>query len=186
MSILAIAANSKKASSNSLDNGATAWTSPLPRQVKINVDTAFCADQAEGAVGVVARDYKGQYIAAATRYLPHVASVAMAEALALKEGLTLANKLGCNSVIAESDSLETIQACSGEEHWWTDPAAIYADCIDLASSTGSVCFKHCVREANQTAHELARDSFRRKSSCNWDDELPRFILNCLVNDITEL
>jgi ribonuclease HI len=166
--------------------GATAWTRPLPRQVKINVDAAFCADQAEGAVGVVARDYKGQYIAAATRYLPHVASVAMAEALALKEGLTLANKLGCNSVIAESDSLETIQACSSEEHWWTDPAAIYADCIDLASSIGSVCFKHCVREANQTAHELARDSFRRKRSCNWDDEPPSFILNCLVNDVTEL
>jgi ribonuclease HI len=148
MSILAMAANSKKASSKTLDNGATAWTRPLPRQVKINVDAAFCADQAEGAVGAVARDYKGQFIVATTRYLSHVASVAMAEALAMKEGLSLANKLGCNLVIAEFDSLETTQACLGEEHWWTDPAAIYADCIDLASSIGSVCFKHCLREAN--------------------------------------
>jgi hypothetical protein len=110
----------------------------------------------------------------------------MAEALAMKEGPSLANKLGCNLVIAKFDSLETTQACSGEEHWWTDPTAIYADCIDLASSIGSVCFKHCLREANQTAHELARDSFPSKSSCNWDDEPPSFILNCLVNDVTEL
>jgi hypothetical protein len=73
MSILSIAANSKKASAKSLDSGAATWERPLPRQVKINVDAAFCADQAEGAVGVVARDYKGQFIAAATLYLPHVA-----------------------------------------------------------------------------------------------------------------
>jgi hypothetical protein len=116
MSILAMAAHSKKASSKPLDNGATSWSRPLPRQVKINVDAAFCADQAEGAVGVVARDYKGQFIAAATRHLPHVSSVMMAEALAMKDGLSLANRLGCNSVLAESDSLEMIQACSGEEH----------------------------------------------------------------------
>jgi hypothetical protein len=107
MSILTMAANSKKASSKPLDNGATSWSRPLPRQVKINVDAAFCADQAEGAIGVVARDYQGQFIAAATRHLPHVSSVAMAEALAMKDGLVLANRLGCNSVVAESDSFET-------------------------------------------------------------------------------
>jgi hypothetical protein len=37
----------------------------------------------------------------------------MAEALAMKEGLILANAKGCNSVIAEGDQLETIQACEG-------------------------------------------------------------------------
>jgi hypothetical protein len=122
----------------------------------------------------VARDYKGRFIVAATRHLPHVSSVVMAEALAMKDGLSLANRLWCNSVISESNSLETVQACSREEHWWTDPAAIYADCIDLASSIGSVCFKHCLRDTNQTAHELARTSFHSKSLCNWDDEPPSF------------
>jgi ribonuclease HI len=87
-----------------------------PRQVKINVDAAFSADLAEGAVGAVARDYQGHFIAAASRHLPHVSSVAMAEAIAMKEGLVLANRLGCNSVVADSDSIETVQACSGEEH----------------------------------------------------------------------
>jgi hypothetical protein len=36
----------------------------------------------------------------------------MEEALAMKEGLLLANRMGCNSVIAEGDSTETIEACT--------------------------------------------------------------------------
>jgi hypothetical protein len=39
----------------------------------------------------------------------------MAEAMAMREGLSLANSKGCNSVIAEGDSLETIQACAGND-----------------------------------------------------------------------
>jgi hypothetical protein len=140
MSILAMAANSKKAFIKPLDNGVTSWTRPQPRQVKINVDVAFSADLA--ALRAVARDYQGHFIAAASRHLPHVSSVAMAEAIAMKEGLMLANRLGCNSVVADSDSIEMVQPCSGEEHWWTDPAAIYANCVDLFLSIGSVCFKH--------------------------------------------
>jgi hypothetical protein len=61
-------------------------------------------------VGVVARDFQGQFIEAASRHLPHVSSVAMAEAIAMKEGLLLANRLGCNSIVDESDSIENVQA----------------------------------------------------------------------------
>jgi hypothetical protein len=48
----------------------------------------------------------------------------MVEAMAMKEGLSLANSKGCNSIIAGGDSLETIHACSGNEAWWTGPTAI--------------------------------------------------------------
>jgi hypothetical protein len=67
--------------------------------------------------------------------------------------------LGCNNVTAESDSTETIQACPGEQSWWNESAAIFNDCIDLASHLGNVSFKFCPREVNQVAYELARDSF---------------------------
>jgi hypothetical protein len=99
----------------------------------------------------------------------------MEEAIAMKEGLILANRLGCNSVIAESDSIETIDACKGGETWWTESAAIYADCMDQVASIGNVSFVHCPREANKTAHELARKCFIDKNSCNWDDEPPSFL-----------
>ena len=45
----------------------------------------------------------------AGRYMPHVASASIADkALAMREGLALANRVGCNCIIVEGDSLETM------------------------------------------------------------------------------
>ena len=104
--------------------------------------------------------------------------------MATREGLILANMLGCNTVIAESDSTQIIEACTGQEAWRNEAAAIFADCVDLASSIGSVKFQHCRREANKTTHELARVCFLNKDSYNWDDEPPNFWLNNLRYDVT--
>jgi hypothetical protein len=62
-----------------------------------------------------------------TRQKKQVASVEIAEALAMKEGLALVVSLGCNLIVTESDSLVTIEACMGKETWWTTPAAIYTN-----------------------------------------------------------
>jgi hypothetical protein len=56
-----------------------------------------------GAAGAVARDHDGRFLAAASVFLPNVASVAAAEALAMREGLALANRLGCHNIVMESD-----------------------------------------------------------------------------------
>jgi ribonuclease HI len=165
MSILAIASNSAKAMTSCRPSTDVRWSKPLPRQVKVNVDASFFEDSRSGAVGAVLRDYQGQFIAASCKFIPHVNSAMMAEAMTMKEGLNLAISKGCNSVIAEGDSMETIQACSGSDVWWTEPAAIYADCVDLATQIGQVSFIHCQREANMCAHVIARESFNSRSSC---------------------
>jgi ribonuclease HI len=186
MSILAIVANAAKSVSpprGALDSN---WERPQPRQVKVNVDASFYADTCMGAVGAVLRDYQGQLIAASCKFLPQVASASMAEALAMKEGLSLATSKGCTEVIAEADSLETIQFCTGQDTWWAESAAIYADCVDLATMIDGIRFNHCPREANKAAHELARECFNSKISCNWDDEPPSFLLSRIIDDVTEL
>jgi hypothetical protein len=94
----------------------------------------------------------------------------MTETIAMKEGLQLAQNIGCNRIVAESDFLETIEACTGDSRWWNASSVIYAGCIDIASFIGSVSFKHCSREANQVAHEIAKFSFLNNQSCNWVDE----------------
>ena len=70
----------------------------------------------------------------------------------------------------------------GDQSWWDEATAIYAEYIDLATSIDNVRFMHSPREANGPAHELARDSFLNKSSCNWVNDLPSFIPQSLVND----
>jgi ribonuclease HI len=90
--------------------------------------------------------------------------------LAIKVGLDLANRLGFNRVIAESDSLETIEACNGSDRRWNESSAILADCVDIASSIGSVSFQFFPREANQVADDIARFCFQNKITCTWDDD----------------
>jgi hypothetical protein len=51
---------------------------------------------------------------------------------------------------------------------------------------GNVTFKHCPREANEVAYDLARECFSNNIFYNWIDELPSFILSKLLNDVTEL
>jgi ribonuclease HI len=83
----------------------------------------------------------------------------MAEALAMKLGFQLAMEIGCNKLIAESDSSETIEACTGKKRWWNKSTVNFADCVDLIPSIGTVSFKFCPREANYVAHEIARFCF---------------------------
>jgi ribonuclease HI len=186
LSILAITANASKASGPSLINRDGKWQKPEPRVLKLNTDASFYADSSAGSAGAIIRDYEGSFVAASCRPLSYVASAMMAEAIAMKEGLELAQNLGCNRLIAESDSTETIEACSGESRWWNESTAIYADCIDISSAIGNVSFSFCPREANQVAHEIAKFGYIHNQNCNWVDEPPSFILDRLVNDVTIL
>ena len=96
MSILGIAANAAAAAAagRQQNNGEARWSKPEPRQVKINVDASFHVDLCAGSTGAVARDYQGNFVAASTNYLPHVASPMLAEAYAMRDGLALDIKLG--------------------------------------------------------------------------------------------
>jgi hypothetical protein len=59
LSILTMVANSVKVSKPSGQGMLERWSRPSPRQVKLNVDASFHADDAAGATGAVIRDYKG-------------------------------------------------------------------------------------------------------------------------------
>jgi ribonuclease HI len=143
-------------------------------------------DRYAGAAGAVIQDFEGSFVAAKCVALTHVESAAMAEALAMKYGLELARDIGCNRLIVESDSSETIEACSGKSRWWNQSSAIYAECVDLVPAIGLVSFKVCSREANQVAHNIARFFFSNNISCNWVDEPPSFIFDSLTNDVVVL
>jgi ribonuclease HI len=116
--------------------------------------------------------------------LANIDSATTAEAYAMREGLKLASEMGCNNIVMESDSLETVEACTGENTWWNTSSAIYADCDDYAINIGNVHYRFYHREANEVAHELARECFLNKVNCNWVDEPPSFILAKLIDDVT--
>jgi hypothetical protein len=184
LSILAVSANAAKVSKPS-SGEAVQWSMPDSRWLKLNVDASFHVDKSAGAARAVIRDYEGSFMAAKCVPLPHVELSAMAEALAMRLRLELGRDIGCNRLIAESDSTDTIEACNGESRW-NQSSAIYAECVYLIVSIGSVSFKICAREANQVAHNIARYCFSNNFFCNWIDEPTSFIFDSLTNDVIVL
>jgi hypothetical protein len=178
MSILSIIANALKAS-KSAGTMEARWSKPKPCHVKLNVDASFLEDRHAGAAGAVLRDFEGNFLAASCVFLPHVTTP-------LREGLKLENNISYNRVQAESDSTGVIDAFKGEERWWDENAAIYADCVDLVTSMGDVSFSHCPRGANKVAHVLARFCFSNELSCNSVDEPLSFLLDKLISDVTDI
>jgi hypothetical protein len=65
----------------------------------------------------------------------------------------------------------------------TSSAAIFDDCNILVSGFREFTFQHCNREANATAHELARFSFLDHVDQFWDSDPPSFLLSKLINDV---
>jgi hypothetical protein len=142
--------------------GQDKWSKPMPRYVKVNVDASFHEESCSGLAGAIIRDYERKFVAASV-LLSHMCL----RWLLLKQWqwewasiLLKDNRLRFNRVIAESDSLETIEACVRSDRWWSESSAILADCVDLASSIGSVSYQFCPREAIQVADDIASFAFR--------------------------
>ena len=106
----------------------------------------------------------------------------MAEALALKFGLTLAQRAGCNRLIINSDNLEVIETMQDGGQSTGAVAAIFDDCFHYACDFIMTRFEHCNREANRVAHELARLA-RFSSSLDWFEEPINKIVLILTNDV---
>jgi hypothetical protein len=91
---------------------------------------------------------------------------------------------GCHEIEAESDSIEVIQLCSGEDRICNKGRAIYVDIINQVDNIGKVEFIHCGRETNKVAHEIARDCFSWHTSCNWIHEPSRFLSKTFQDNVT--
>ena len=122
----------------------------------LNVDASYNQDRGIGSTGAVIRDFSGSFIAAAARFIEHVQDAPMAEAMALKEGLLLAQQIGCNRLMIQSDCLEVVETMKQDGISATAILNRYDECSQLWQDYVSISIEHCNREANKVAHEVAR------------------------------
>ena len=106
----------------------------------------------------------------------------MVEALALKFGLSLAQRMGCNRIIINSDNMKVIETMNEGGRSSGAAAAIFDDCFHLACDLPISRFEHCNREANKVAHELAK-SARFSFIFDWFEEPHNVIVPILINDV---
>ena len=152
----------------------------------VNIDVAFEEDGGCRSVGSIISDSSGGVLAAAHSFVPHLVDAPMAEAYALKEGLMLAQYIGCNRLIIQSNCMEVVQIMTEGGFSGNSAAAIYDDWNTIWSGFQDISIEHCSREANQVAHNLARRARQHRQNCTWVDEPPNFILDLVINDVTIL
>ena len=107
----------------------------------------------------------------------------MAEALALKFDLTLAQRAGWNRIIINSDNLEVIETMQDGGQSAGAAAAIFKDYFHYACDLVMTRFERCYREANKVAHELARLAGISLTSDYFEEPLNEIVM-IFTNDVT--
>jgi hypothetical protein len=85
--------------------------------------------------------------------MEHVVDASMAEVIALREGLLLAQHIGCSQLMIQLYCLEVVETMRQDEFSATTSAPFYDKCNQLWQEFASIAIEHCNREANKVAHE---------------------------------
>jgi len=88
----------------------------------------------------------------------------MAEAYALKECLMLAQFIGCNRPILQSDCMGVVETIKDGGFSATLAASLNDECNIIWNGFQKISIEHYNRDANQVAHELARRAMQSKQN----------------------
>jgi ribonuclease HI len=158
------------------------WQRPASGVYKLNVDAAFDSDTGHGATGAIIRDSGGNFMAACCDFTDSAIDAAVMEASALLAGLQLAEQFGPSLLMVESDSMEVVQAVLDPSEFRGTSAVVIDDCRHLLTVLGKATIRHCPREANEAAHELARHGSLERVKLFWFSDPPSFIIPVIVKD----
>ena len=120
---------------------------------------------------MIIRDCNGLVVAALSKYLPGRFAADQVEALAMEQGILLAQELQLSRVILESDALAVVQALN-DNSTGNELGHILQGILLLCESFEFCSFKHVNRVFNVVAHELAQLARCGESSCLWYGVFP--------------
>ncbi|KAK1615866.1 hypothetical protein QYE76_021383 [Lolium multiflorum] len=185
LSIKAMVANCIKAKTNRSGSVKHGWTKPPSGYVKLNTDAAVNLDLRHASTGCIIRDSSGQFLAACRVPIEGVIDVTTAEAQALRDGLRLVERIGCNNVYIEIDALDVVEAVKEPDLHRIVGMPFLDECRAIVAGFASTLLNHCPREANKAAHALAK-SVEDNERIVWIDDPPLFLYPQLVDDVTIL
>lgn len=128
------------------------WDKPAGEFIKINFDGSKVRDQAAG--GFVIRNWRGHFIQAGAFQIGD-ASITVAEAIAVRNGVQAAVQAGFKNIHIEGDSKVIIQALRGESHI---PWVIHNIIVDVRKYLNvcrQVLISHIYQEGNRAADWMA-------------------------------
>jgi ribonuclease HI len=130
------------------------WIPPLSGATKINTDAAISKDSGRGAATAIARDEVGNFMGASALVIAGISEPETMEAIAYREGLSLASDLQLNRVKLVSDCANIVwsileEAMGSCGHVVREIKARMADFQEFE-------IVHEGRRANVDAHMLVR------------------------------
>ncbi|KAK8497417.1 hypothetical protein V6N13_000207 [Hibiscus sabdariffa] len=148
------------------------WSGPVEDVIKCNFDSAYDALSRESMSGFIFCDNDGLIMAAGVSFHRHVADTFVVEALACLQATIFAKDLGFAKVVIEGDSLTVIKKVCSSTPDGSLIGPIIHDIREASKGFDSVIFGFVHRDANITAHTLAREGKEQRSSMFWIEEAP--------------
>ncbi|KAL4332119.1 hypothetical protein GQ457_07G022500 [Hibiscus cannabinus] len=154
------------------------WTPPPLGSIKINCDASFDVGSSLASAAAILRDNKGHLIGGISKCF-RASSAGMAEAIALRLGMTQALKEGFSSIVMESDNAGLISRLQSLSFSSRDSAPIENDIIEMSSNFYSCSFSFVKRCCNRAADWVARATQAHACPVNWVSVVPSELLSLL-------
>ena len=124
------------------------WKKPPEETLLFNINVGYKPERGDGGTKGIIRDFAGTFIATSYSYLDHVVDAPIAKVYAIREGLLLAQHIGCNRLNIQSDCLEVMEIMKQGGYSATAGAPIYDECMVLWQDFNSIFIDHCNRDIN--------------------------------------
>jgi hypothetical protein len=159
------------------------WVPSTSAHAKINVDGAFAQNGSVGAATAFCRNEKGDYLGASALVVPNITDPTVLEALACREGLSLAEDLNLSSIHLATDCqglVEEIKSGSSAQY-----GAIIQEIQTRHIPFTSCFFTFESRTCNFEAHSLAKHASSLGVGRHLWLDLPYDQVNIPVNILQE-
>jgi hypothetical protein len=131
------------------------WSPPPVGSIQLNVDAALFATSRRFGAGVIARNLVGECIVALGDSAQEVVVPELAEALAVRLVLSLANDEDMINIIIASDYLSVIQRILSSNRDRSACGVVIEDIKLMAAFFTAISFHHVRRGQNIVIHRLA-------------------------------
>ncbi|MQL86196.1 hypothetical protein Taro_018726 [Colocasia esculenta] len=133
---------------------AVRWFTPLSGRLKLNVDGAFKSTSGEAGGGGIVPDQNGNMLCAFAHAYHGLNSSLAAEALAMRDGISMCCRNGISKVMIETDSHNLVQIMTAQQACQWDLVCILQD-ITAKTQILQAEISHTPCEANRVADSLA-------------------------------
>ena len=145
----------------------------------MNFDGAMFREVQRAGVGVVVENVEGCVLAsmAETFHLPF--SVAVVEVIAAKKALQFAKDIRLSSIILKGNSKISIDCLKSMNSFLNEYGHLLVEAKEVAGQMVAVEFQHVPRQANKSAHNIARHARHISEFTVWMEDVPLHLISII-------